>query len=178
MSFVTPACVPLLRRVVLLLGACLALAACNAAAPPPATRPPVEPALYSSLAAAGATIDAEGARQMISLYRGNRGLAPLELDDSLQSVAQRQAQDMARRGDLSARGALGARLREAGLTRKAAIENVSAGYHTLAEAFSGWRDSAPHNARMLDERVKRMGIATAYAPAAKYKVYWALVLTD
>jgi uncharacterized protein YkwD len=31
---------------------------------------------------------------------------------------------------------------------------------------------------MLDKRVKRMGIATAYAAGAKYKVYWALVLAD
>jgi uncharacterized protein YkwD len=115
---------------------------------------------------------------MISLYRSNRGLEPLELDATLQTVAQRQAQDMARRGDLGARGALGSRLADAGLKRVTAIENVSAGYHTLAEAFSGWRDSAPHNARMLDKRVKRMGIATAYAPGAKYKVFWALVLTD
>lgn len=173
MSFVADA-----RRGALFLVACFALAACNAAAPPPAPPAPVEPALYSSLAAPGAVIDSDGARRMISLYRGNRGLAPLELDEALQSIARRQAQDMARRGDLAARGVLGKRLRDAGLTRPTAIENVSAGYHTLAEAFSGWRDSAPHNARMLDNRVKRMGIATAYAPGAKYKVYWALVLTD
>lgn len=165
------------RGALLFLVASVALAGCNAA-PPPAPQAPVEPAMYTSLAAPGAMIDADGARQMISLYRSNHGLTPLELDASLQSVAERQAQDMARHGDLSARGALKARLSDAGMTRTTAVENVSAGYHTLAEAFSGWRDSAPHNARMLDKRVKRMGIATAYAPSAKYKVYWALVLTD
>ena len=53
--------------------------------------------------------------------------------------------------------------------------NLSAGYHTLAEAFSGWRESAPHDATMLDPRATRMGIATAYAPGSKYKVYWALL---
>jgi hypothetical protein len=26
--------------------------------------------------------------------------------------------------------------------------------------------------------MRRMGIATAFAPGTKYKVYWALVLTD
>ena len=57
-----------------------------------------------------------------------------------------------------------------------AVENVSAGYHTLAEAFSGWRDSPPHNANMLAKGMKRMGIASAYAPGAKYKVFWTLIL--
>mgnify|MGYP003598097010 CR=1 FL=1 len=28
------------------------------------------------------------------------------------------------------------------------------------------------------QTVKRMGIATAYAPGAKYKVFWTLVLAD
>ncbi|MGL4974346.1 MAG: CAP domain-containing protein, partial [Bosea sp. (in: a-proteobacteria)] len=46
----------------------------------------------------------------------------------------------------------------------------------LAEAFSGWRDSEQHNKVMKASRATRMGIATAYAPGSKYKVYWALVL--
>jgi uncharacterized protein YkwD len=57
-----------------------------------------------------------------------------------------------------------------------AVENVSAGYHTLAEAFSGWRDSPPHRANMLQNGVTRMGIAAVYAPTSKYKVFWTLIL--
>ena len=56
------------------------------------------------------------------------------------------------------------------------MENASAGYRTLAEAFSGWRDSPKHNAVMLDGRATRMGIATAYSPGSKYRVFWSLVL--
>lgn len=156
----------------------LTLAACNAAPPPAPVVEAAEPAMYRSLATADAAIDARAARDMISLYRRNNGLRPLALDEALQSVAEKQAGDMARRGDLEARGALPARLTDAGVRASTAVENVSAGYRTLAEAFSGWRDSRPHNARMLDRRVTRMGIATAYAPGAKYKVYWALVLAD
>jgi hypothetical protein len=154
------------------------LAGCNAAPEParPAAGP--EPTMYRSLAAAGARVDPVAARDMISLYRRNSGLGVLTLDENLQRVAEAQARDMAQSGDLAARGELGDRLAGVGVQTPAAVENVSAGYRTLAEAFSGWRDSAPHNARMLDRRVKRMGIATAYAPRAKYKVYWALVLAD
>jgi uncharacterized protein YkwD len=68
------------------------------------------------------------------------------------------------------------RIRNAGLGGSVAVENVSAGYHTLAEAFSGWRDSPPHRSNMLNRGVTRMGIAAAYAPRSKYKVFWALIL--
>ena len=57
-----------------------------------------------------------------------------------------------------------------------AVENIGAGYHTLAEAFSGWRDSPPHRANMLRSGVTKMGIAAVYAPGSKYKVFWALIL--
>ena len=147
----------------------------HAAAPPAAT-----PAFYQSLASDAAVVDAASARDMISLYRQNNGLGPLALDETLQAAASRQAQDMARRGsvDAAARGTLMTTLAAQGLRKSHAVENVSAGYHTLAEAFSGWRDSAPHNRRMLDPGVTRMGLATAYARGTKYKVFWALILTD
>ena len=57
-----------------------------------------------------------------------------------------------------------------------ATENVSAGYHTLAEAFSGWRESPPHRATMLNKDATRMGIAAIYSPKSKYKVFWTLIL--
>jgi len=139
-----------------------------------------EPSMYRSLAQKGVFVDAEAARDMISLYRRNNGLGALALEEKLQDAAQAQATEMARRGSLDqhARGSLGSRLAAAGAPSGVAVENVSAGYHTLAEAFSGWRQSAPHNARMLDARARRMGLATAYAPGAKYKVFWVLILTD
>ena len=68
------------------------------------------------------------------------------------------------------------RLKAQGYDARAAVENISAGYHTLAEAFSGWRDSPPHRANMLNANVTKMGIAATYAPNTKYKVFWALVL--
>ena len=48
----------------------------------------------------------------------------------------------------------------------------------LREAFSGWRDSPPHRANLLTPGVTRLGIAAVYAPGSKYKVFWALVMTD
>ena len=75
-------------------------------------------------------------------------------------------------------GAFPARLQASGYDAKLAVENIGAGYHTLAEAFSGWRDSNPHRANMLLAGATRMGIAAVYTPASKYKVYWSLILAE
>jgi uncharacterized protein YkwD len=157
----------------------LALAGC-AEAPTLAPQVSRTPSMYRSLAADGAVVDANAARDMISLYRSNKGLGPLAVDPGLQRVAEAQARAMATDGKIShdSHGSLTQRLSAAGYGKNVAVENVSAGYHTLAEAFSGWRDSPPHNSNMLAKGMKRMGIATAYAPGAKYKVFWTLVLTD
>ncbi len=164
---------------------CLALAACGAPPPPPRETPAPgaagEPSLYRSLSRGGAEVDAEAARDMISQYRRNHGLNELALDARLQEVASERARAMARRGAVDTRsaGGLAARLKAAGVRGDgAAIENLSAGYDTLAEAFSGWRQSPAHNTRMLDPRARRMGLAAVHAPASKFKVFWALVLTD
>jgi uncharacterized protein YkwD len=69
-------------------------------------------------------------------------------------------------------------MKASGFDAAVAVENIGAGYHTLAEAFSGWRDSPSHKANMLKSGVTRMGMATAYAPGSKYKVFWTLVLAS
>ena len=71
-----------------------------------------------------------------------------------------------------------AELKASGYDAKRAAENIGAGYHTLAEAFSGWRDSSPHRANMLLAGATRMGIAAVYTPGSKYKVYWAMILAE
>src|SRR6266487_578944 len=68
------------------------------------------------------------------------------------------------------------RIKASGFDAKFAAENVGAGYHTLAEAFSGWRDSPSHRVNMLLPGATRMGIAAVYTPGSKYKVFWSLIL--
>jgi uncharacterized protein YkwD len=141
---------------------------------------PAEPSFYRSLAAAGAQIDAATAASMISGYRANNGLSGVSVDPELMRLAQAQAQAMASRDKLdhNVARAFDERLEAHGYRAKAAAENISAGYHTLAEAFSGWRDSPPHRANMLLGGATRIGIAAVYAPKSKYKVFWALILAE
>jgi uncharacterized protein YkwD len=140
--------------------------------PRPASAP-TTPTFYRSLAAPDAVVDFATAQAMISAYRGNNGLGPVIADPELQSLAATEAQAMAAADKPASADAVKARLVSHGFAAPGA--NLSAGYRTLAEAFSGWRDSPQHNRVLLDPKAGRIGIATAYAPASKYKVYWALV---
>lgn len=142
--------------------------------PPPSG----EPSFYRSMAAANVKVDAGAAASMISGYRQNNGLGRVSIDPVLMRLAAEQAHAMASRDKLGhdVAGAFGRRIGGSGYDAKAAYENVGAGYHTLAEAFSGWRGSPGHRANMLRRDVTQIGIASAYAPRSKYKVFWALIL--
>ena len=152
----------------------LLLAGCAAEAP-------VEtPAMYVNMAEPGAKLDPAAAASMISQYRQNNGLGAVTVDPDLMQLAEAQSGVMAaqNRLDHDVRAPLAKRLAGAGYPAAVAVENVSAGYHTLAEAFSGWRDSPPHKANMLKSGVTKLGIAASYAPNTKYKVFWTLIMAS
>jgi uncharacterized protein YkwD len=142
--------------------------------------PKSEPSFYRNLAQPGAQLDAAAAASMISGYRANNALPAVELDADLMRLAQTQAEVMAKRDKLDhgAGKPFVQRLKASGYDAKRAAENISAGYHTLAEAFSGWRDSNPHRANMLLAGATRIGIAAVYTPGSKYKVYWAMIIAE
>lgn len=146
-----------------------------------ASEAPVEtPAMYVNMAEPGARLDATAAASMISQYRSNNGLGAVEVDPALMKLAEAQAQAMASANKLDhdVKAPLAKRLNGSGYPAVLAVENVSAGYHTMAEAFSGWRDSPPHRANMLKNGVTKLGIAASYAPNTKYKVFWTLILAE
>lgn len=157
-----------------LLGA-LALAGCGTQDREP---PPGQPAFYQSMANANAQLDSNVAASMISGYRQNNGLGAVVIDPTLTQAAKIQSEAMAKRNKLDhdVAGSLPKRIKTSGYDARLAVENIGAGYHTLAEAFSGWRDSPGHRDNMLKKGVTKMGIAAVYAPGSKYKVFWTLIL--
>jgi uncharacterized protein YkwD len=165
---------PAVRCLLVAAVAVSALSGCSVDREPPSG----QPSFYQSLAAPGAELDASAAQSMISGYRQNNGLGDVTLDPVLMRLASEQAHAMAQHDKLdhAINGEFKVRMKKSGFDAKVAVENISAGYHTLAEAFSGWRDSPPHRANMLNQGATRMGIAAAYAPNSKYKVFWSLIL--
>ena len=154
--------------------ASVALAACASKAPPE------QPTFYQDLAQTNVTVDPAAAASMITGYRSNNGLGSLTVDPELMRLASEQAHAMAAhdRMDHDIGRPFQERIKNSAFRGSVAVENISAGYHTLAEAFSGWRDSPPHRANMLNASVTRLGIAAVYSPTSKYKVFWALILAS
>jgi uncharacterized protein YkwD len=143
--------------------------------------PPQEPAMYRSMVAPGAQVDGQTAAEMVSGYRANNGLGPVAFDPELTRIALDHSRAMAARGQVShdaGRGPLDARARRQGYRYSRIAENVAGGYHTLAEAFSGWRESAGHRKNMLMPSAARIGVAVAQAPGHKYKVFWTMVVAE
>ena len=161
-------------RAIIAIVALLALGGCAGEAPIE------EPTMYADMASPGARLDSAAAATMISQYRQNNGLGAVAVDPDLMKLAEQQSQGMASRNKLDhdVKAPLAQRLNASGYPATAAVENVSAGYHTLAEAFSGWRDSPPHRANMLNNGVTKLGIAASYAPNTKYKVFWTLIMAS
>jgi uncharacterized protein YkwD len=155
----------------------LALAGCNVPEGPTVS---AEPPQRHALATGPAVLDENIARQLISLYRRDHGLAEVAVDPLLQKAAQFQANAMAEAGKLdhNVKGSFVKRIADAGRPKGYAVENVSAGYKDFEAALDGWRRSKLHNENLLEPHMRRMGVATAYAPDARYKVFWALIMSD
>jgi len=162
-----------LRTFVVVSGLALLLAGCAAD-----RLPPENPAFNASMARPGAHLDSSVAVSMVSTYRTNNGLGAVEVDPVLTRAAETQAEAMAKRNKLDHNviGELGTRIKRSCYDARLAVENISAGYDTLSEAFSGWRESPPHRENMLKSGVTKMGIAAVYAPNTRYKVFWAMIL--
>ncbi len=141
---------------------------------------PSSPAMYDNLGRGDVSVNPQAALNMLNAYRQRHGLSTLTLNEKLNEAAQEEADAMAKAVKVShaltPNLTLIKRLKRAGYDPVLATENIGAGYWTLAEAFSGWRDSRKHNKNMLKKGVTEMGIATQFRGDAKYKVFWSLIL--
>jgi uncharacterized protein YkwD len=158
------------------LAAALALAACSSAPPVVETTP----AFYKRLDAPGVALDLPSSLGMINQYRSNNRLAPLVPDAGLQAIAESIADRMASENKVLAEQELGLPTAFAarGLTVRSYATNLSAGYRTFAETFSGWREAKAQNAHMLAATERRVGLAIAYRPGSKYQVFWVMIVAD
>ena len=121
--------------------------------------------------------------EFINGYRGENGLEPLVLSDTLAVAAERHSDDMARYSFFahitaaSSYYAVGAepwdRMEAEGYkynTYKG--ENIAVGYQTAEEAFRAWQNSPSHNSAMLDGRYRVIGIARINDPGSVHGWYW------
>ena len=95
---------------------------------------------------------------MISQYRQNNGLGAVVVDPDLMRLARPSRRAMAAQNKLDhdVKAPLAKRLTAGGYPATLAVENVSAGYHTLAEAFSGWRELAAAQGQHAEKRCHKI----------------------
>ena len=160
-----------MRRVAALLLVGL-LGACTVAGPGTDPTPSCDQRLDQ-----GAVLDSQAAAGMVNAWRVRNGLPSLTPDPTLAEEARRRAGSVAET-DTASWGEPPVLAAQHAVTGGLRLERVSAGYRTLAEAFSGWRGSPPHNAVMLAPGARRIGIGAMYRPGTKYQVYWTIIVAD
>ena len=116
--------------------------------------------------------------ELINDYREQNGLGPLALSDALNQAAAWKSADMATNDyfahadELIDRSFVD-RLRDCGYTANTWLaENIAAGNDSAAETFVQWRDSAGHNANMLNPNLVAIGIARVFNDNSTYGWYW------
>ena len=134
---------------------------------------------------AATAYDAEELRflGLINDYRQENGLRPLILSDTLTVASERHSKDMAEYGFFGhdtekssyypANAEPWDRMEAEGYDYNTAKgENLAVGYETAEEAMKAWQESPSHNAAMLDENYRVMGVARINAPGSVHGWYW------
>jgi uncharacterized protein YkwD len=150
----------IMMRIIAFLGIA-ALAAC---APAPGTE----------RVSAGSSFDIASAGTQLSVQRAQGGIIrPLSHSPALQAAAQAHAEDLARSAALTHQGSDGAalndRLRRAGYTACAAVENIATGTSDIRATVAQWMASPDHRANILNPQVTQFGFADS-------GVHWVLVM--
>lgn len=133
----------------------------------------------SNCSVADNTVDAQESAflGLINTYRAQNGRAALSLSTNLNRASSWMAVDMPTKNYFSHTDSLGrdpsTRAQNCGYPSGAG-ENIAAGtnWDTAQEAFDAWRNSAGHNANMLNSTYKQIGIARYYGSGSAYGWYW------
>jgi Cysteine-rich secretory protein family len=116
---------------------------------------------------------AESPAELISGFRIKHGEVRVVRDATLDGIAQRQAQAMAAKDQLSHEvlGPFPGRIAPARAGR--AAENIAYGYESFDKTLGQWIDSSEHRRNLLLHNASRVGIASARDASGK-RTYWAM----
>jgi hypothetical protein len=114
---------------------------------------------------------------LINQYRQDNGLNALTISTNLNRAAHWMAWDLGTTPNWSHTDSLGRspyqRAIDCGYPQGAG-ENLAAGsnWSTAQSAFNAWKNSAGHNANMLNSFYRQIGIARVHVPGSPYGWYW------
>ncbi|MGE0626652.1 MAG: CAP domain-containing protein [Hyphomicrobiaceae bacterium] len=126
----------------------------------------------------GTALNAEGARDLINVYRKSKGLRPVTLDARLTQAAKAHAKDLAKWDRISHYGSDGSnpwdRVKRAGYNARVVAENVGTGQASFKEVLKAWKNSPGHNRNLLMPDVRNIGIAMVIDSKTEFKTFWTL----
>lgn len=118
--------------------------------------------------------------ELTNAERQRIGLAPLVLSTTLNSAAQRHAEDLVRSGIFSHTGSDGSqpsdRALDAGYPFRYVGENIAAGGSTASMTMQQWMNSAGHRDNILKAEYTEVGFGYVADPNTPYRHYWVQVL--
>ncbi len=114
---------------------------------------------------------------LINNYRQQNGLTALKASVSLTNASKWMSGDMAAKNYFSHTDSLGrdpfTRMRAFGYNYNTYMgENIAAGYSDAANTFNQWKNSAGHNANMLNPNFNVIGIGRVANASSTYRYYW------
>lgn len=120
----------------------------------------------------------------VNAIRLAQGLPPVSSDAELTRAAQRHAEEIAARGELSHAGIDGARIGErldrVGYPYVLAMENLASGTLDADDTLERWLGSPGHRVNLLSAAMRQAGVGYIEVPVPDmriaYRSYWVLVL--
>ncbi|MBQ8763091.1 MAG: CAP domain-containing protein [Clostridia bacterium] len=120
--------------------------------------------------------------EIINSYRAEGGLEPLILDDKLTTIACARAEEIAWSGKHSHyrpnNKFFSSILKDAGITKGNAGENIGWGYPAAAAVCEAWKNSETHYENIMNPEFTRIGIGVAADPDPDGKLCWSQLFID
>lgn len=111
--------------------------------------------------------------ELVNDVRAERGLPPFQWDEKLARSARKHSQDMVDRSFFSHTNPDGEspfdRMREAGISYRAAAENIAAGQPDAASVLDSWMNSPGHKQNILGN-YRYLGVGVAFG--GDHRVYY------
>lgn len=119
---------------------------------------------------------------IINSYRKEGGLEPLVLDEKLTTIACARAEEIAWSGRHSHYRPNGrffsSILKDAGITKGSAGENIGWGYPEASSVCEAWKNSETHYENIMNPGFVKIGIGVAADPDPRGKLCWAQLFID
>ena len=113
--------------------------------------------------------------ELTNAEREKNGIDPLEWDDSLAELGEAHCKDMIDRNFFAHDNPDGEtpfdRMKKAGISYRAAGENIAAGHYSPEAAVEAWMNSPGHRQNILNSEFKVLGVGVA--KGGEYGIYWA-----